>query len=92
MDEREASERPPATDPETEEAAAIQEAADSGDEAASTALDEAGDAPVASDETPSESVEELEREISERPDEGVIEVAIGDTSVVEAEAEAQPDE
>jgi transcription termination/antitermination protein NusG len=92
MDEREASERPPAVDPETEEAAEIQEAADSGDEAASIALDEAGDAPVASGEAPSESVDELEREISERPDEGVIEVAIGDTSVVEAEAEAQADE
>jgi transcriptional antiterminator NusG len=91
MDEREASERPPATDPETEEAAEIQEAADSGDEAASMALDEAGDAPVASDEAPRESVEELEREIGERPDESVIEVAIGDTSVVEAEAEAQMD-
>jgi len=37
MDERDAAERPPATDPETEEAAEIQEAADSGDEAAEVA-------------------------------------------------------
>jgi transcriptional antiterminator NusG len=92
MDEREPSERPPATDPETEEAAEIQEAADSGDEAASIALDEAGDAPASPDEAPRESVEELEREMTERQDEGVIEVAIGDTSVVEAEAESQPEE
>jgi transcriptional antiterminator NusG len=91
MDEREAAERPAATDPETEEAAQIQEAAEAGDEAAELALDEAGPADSSVDEAPAESVEEVERELREQPEEGVIEVAIGETSVVEAEAAAQGD-
>jgi hypothetical protein len=81
MNERDASERPAATDPETEEAAGIQEAADSGDEAAQVALEEAGPAPASPDEPAEESVEELANEMREQ--ESVIEIAVGDTSVME---------
>jgi len=89
MDERDAAERPPATDPETEEAADIQEAADSGDEAAEVALEETGQASASSDEASRESVEELEREIKDQPEEDIIEVATGETSVVETEPEPE---
>jgi transcription termination/antitermination protein NusG len=89
MDEPDAVERPPATDPETEEAAEIQEAADSGDEAAQVALEETESAGASTDEPSMESVEELQREMTDQPEEGVIEVAIGDTSVVEPEAETE---
>src|SRR6266511_2912065 len=60
MDEREASERPPPADPETEEAAEIQEAADSGDEAAQVSLEETGPASASTDDDPMESGEEPE--------------------------------
>ncbi len=89
MDERDAAERPPATDPETEEAADIQEAADSGDEAAEVALEETEQASASSDEASRESVEELEREIKDQPEEDIIEVATGETSVVETEPEPE---
>jgi transcriptional antiterminator NusG len=88
MDERDAAERPAATDPETEEAAEIEEAADAGDEAAQVALEEAGPADASTDEAPRESVEQVGRELRDEQEEGVIEVAVGDTSVVEAEVEA----
>jgi transcriptional antiterminator NusG len=90
MDEPDAAERPPATDPETEETAEIQEAADSGDEAAQVALEEAGPATASTDEAAQEAVEELESEMTDQ--EGVIEVAIGDTNVMETEAEAETPE
>jgi transcriptional antiterminator NusG len=81
MNERDASERTAATDPETEEAAEIQEAADSGDQAAQVALEEAGPALASPDEPAEESVEELANEMREQ--ESVIEIAVGDTSVME---------
>ncbi len=94
MNERDASERPAATDPETEEAAEIQEAAEAGDHAAQVALEEAGPANASPDEPARESVEELGNEIREQ--ESVIEIAVGDTSVMEsappAEAEAEAPE
>src|SRR6266545_2080504 len=89
MDEREASERPPAADPETEEAAEIQEAADSGDEAAQVALEETGPASASTDDAPMESGEEPEREIEDQSEEDVTEVGMRETSVDETEAEPE---
>ena len=89
MDEREASERPPAADPETEEAAETQEAADSGDEAAQVALEETGPASASTDDAPMESGEEPEREIEDQSEEDVTEVGMRETSVDETEAEPE---
>jgi transcriptional antiterminator NusG len=96
MDERHGSERPATTDPETEEATQIEEAAASGDEAAEVALEEAGGAGESTDEPPIVALQALEREITDQSDEEVTELENGETSLLEAEAlepaaEAEPE-
>jgi transcriptional antiterminator NusG len=91
MEETNPSPRTNATDPETEELADIVERAESGDDAADTALLEAGGAP-SSDEVPDEAVEEIDRVAEPVPASDVTDVpteeAIADEAEAEPEAEA----
>src|SRR5437762_3287611 len=93
MDQQEASQRPPAGDPETDEAAQIEQAAESGDEAAELALEEAGGGEgPSSDEPPVAAVEEIERAATPTQEEDVIDLATDEPSVLEAEIQAPEEE
>jgi transcriptional antiterminator NusG len=88
MDQPEASQRPPAADPESEEEAQLEQAAESGDEAAELALEEAGGGDSASsDEPPEEATQEVERAATPALEENVIDLTTEEPSVVEAELE-----
>jgi transcription termination/antitermination protein NusG len=92
MEETNPSPRTNATDPETDELADIVERAESGDDAAETALQEAGPAP-SSDADSDESVAEVDREAKLVPASDVTEVPTEETTVDEAEAqEARPED
>jgi transcriptional antiterminator NusG len=89
MDQPEASHRPPAADPESEEEAQLQQAAESGDEAAELAMEEAGGGSgPSSDDAPEAAVEEIERAAMPIPEEDVIDLATDEPSVLEAETQA----
>jgi transcription termination/antitermination protein NusG len=90
MDERDASERPATTDPETEEASRIEEAAASGDEAAQIALEEAGGRDASADEPPVEAVEALEHEMTDQLEEQVTEESMTQAGVLEVEPQPEP--
>ena len=86
MDEMNRSPRTNATDPETDELADIVERAESGDDAADTALQEGGGA-TSSDEVPEEVVEEVDREAQPVPASDMTDVPSEEATLVEAEAE-----
>jgi transcriptional antiterminator NusG len=85
MEETNPSPRTTATDPETDELADIVERAESGDDAADEALEEAAGQP--GDETPREAVAEVEREAAPVPATDVTDVPSEEATVIEAEAE-----
>jgi transcriptional antiterminator NusG len=86
MEETNPSPRTNATDPETDELADILERAESGDEAADTALQEASGPPSAV-EPSQEAVEEVEREAEPVPPSDMTDVPSEEATVAEAEAE-----
>jgi transcription termination/antitermination protein NusG len=86
MEETNPSVRTDATNPETDELADIVERAESGDDAAEMALQEAGPAP-SSDAASDESVAEVDREAKPVPESDVTDVPTEEATVDEAEAE-----
>jgi transcription termination/antitermination protein NusG len=73
---------------ETEEAAALEERAEAGDEAAELALEEAGGSEPPPDEAPSEAVGALASEEPLLPEDDLTDVPTEEATVFEAEAEA----
>ncbi|HEX8099707.1 MAG TPA: transcription termination/antitermination protein NusG [Actinomycetota bacterium] len=86
MDEAESRTMP--TDPETDETADIVERAESGDDAAALALEEAGGPSADSDDTPDDSIDAVEAEASEAPDTDVTDVPSEEATLIEADVEA----
>jgi transcriptional antiterminator NusG len=85
MDEREPASNP--TDPETDETADVVERAESGDEAAAVALEEAGGPSAAPDDAPDTPTVALEQEAHEAPDTDVTDVPSEEGTLNESEAE-----
>ena len=83
-------EREPAanqTDPETDETADIVERAESGDDAAALALEEAGGPSGASEDVPETSTDAVEQEAHQAPDTEVTDVPSEEGTLIEADAE-----
>ena len=75
------------TDPETDETADVVERAESGDDAAALALEEAGGPSGAADEVPEIPVVAMEQEAHEAPDTDVTDVPSEEGTLIEADAE-----
>ena len=85
MEERDTASN--ATDPETDETADIVERAESGDDAAALALEEAGGPSATPDDAPETATVALEQEAHEAPDTDVIDVPSEEGTLLEADAE-----
>ncbi|MDP8957146.1 MAG: hypothetical protein M3N24_09340, partial [Actinomycetota bacterium] len=86
MEDREPESNP--TDPETDETAEVVERAESGDDAAAVALEEAGGPSAATDEAPETSTVAVEQEAREAPDTDVTDVPSEEGTLMESDAEA----
>src|SRR5438876_207960 len=89
MKETDFSPRPNATDPDTDELADIAERAESGDDAADLAIQEAGGPRASPDEAPQEAVEEVDREGEPVPASDVTDVPSEEGTLDESEAEQE---
>src|SRR5439155_8862925 len=87
MNETQPQDRPTTADPETEEYADVTVRAEEGDEAATVALEEAGDGGTAPDEPSEETVVELGGEAEPAPEDDVTDVPTEEATALEAEAE-----
>ena len=85
MEERDPASNP--TDPETDETADIVQRAESGDDAAAVALEEAGGPSASTDEPPEPSTTALEQEAHQAPDTDVTDVPSEEGTLLEADAE-----
>src|SRR5437867_3030333 len=89
MKETDFSPRPNATDPDTDELADIAERAESGDDAADLAIQEAGGPSASPDEAPQEAVDEVDREAEPVPASDVTDVPTEEGTLDESEAEQE---